>query len=212
MSVVNIKREIDWAVAVLARPGLFHPDAASITDGRFTNMFGSAVAHLRRQVVASPCLTFPLRKSRSPLGQWASAVMALLATTAGCGDGGDFSTAAAGGRLLCDGQPVPHVTVIFEPLPNGNAAITGKQAIAETDDKGEFQLSTYGTRDGAVIGKHRVRVGAPDRDSYPDFKCDCELDPEVDVMQVEVTASGSNRFELGLAKRVGNRPRSVIRE
>jgi hypothetical protein len=175
-------------------------------------MFGSAAARLPRQAEATAQIRLNFRQSRSFICPGALAILTMLAASTGCGGGGDFATATAGGRLLCDGQPVPHVTVIFEPLPNGNAAITGKQAIGETDDKGEFQLSTYDPRDGAVVGKHRVRVAAPDRDSYPDFKCDCELDPEVDVMQVEVTASGPNRFELGLAKRVGNRPRNVIRE
>lgn len=141
-----------------------------------------------------------LKRKLAVLGGWA-----LTAMATGCG-GGDFATAAAGGRLTCDGQPVANATVIFEPLATGNSALTGKQAIAETDAQGEFQLSTYSTRDGAVVGKHRVRVAAPDRDSYPDFKCNCELNPEADVTQVEVTSDGPNRFELSLAKRTSNRP------
>lgn len=147
-------------------------------------------------------------KSRcGKMGRWFTVLagLALTALATGCG-GGDFATATAGGRLMCDGRPVANVTVIFEPIASGNSALSGKQALAETDAQGEFQLSTYSTRDGAVVGKHRVRVAAPDRDSYPDFKCDCELNSEADVTQVEVTSNGPNRFELSLAKRTSNRP------
>jgi len=145
----------------------------------------------------------PSRYKKWPLGGIAMVAAGCLGV--GCG-GGDFSTASTSGRVVCEGQPVPHATVIFEPLATGKSALTGKQGIGETDDNGEFQLSTYGTRDGAVVGKHRVRVAPPDRDSYPDLKCECDLNPEVDVMQAEVRAGESNRFEISLKRRVGGRP------
>ncbi len=121
----------------------------------------------------------------------------------GCDSGGDFPVAPVRGRVVCEGQPVPHVRVFFEPLETGGSAIVGKQAIALTEADGTFVLSTYGTEDGAVIGKHRVRVAGPDRGKYPDFTCACVLNSEVDVMEVEVKANVENEFEVVLKKKTG---------
>jgi len=121
----------------------------------------------------------------------------------GCDSGGDFPVAPVRGRVLCEGQPVPHLRVFFEPLETGNSAIVGKQAFAFTEADGTFVLSTYGSDDGAVIGKHRVRVGGPDRRQYPDFTCACVLNSEIDIMQVEVKANVENEFEVVLKKKTG---------
>ena len=86
-----------------------------------------------------------------------------LVFTVGCGSGGDFPVAPVSGRVLCDGQPVPHAIVFFEPLQSGDSALAGKQGIARAKEDGTFVISTYGTEDGAVVGKHRVRVARPTR-------------------------------------------------
>lgn len=130
----------------------------------------------------------------------------LVAGTSGCGSSDDFPVARVSGRLICNGQPVPHATVIFEPLATGNSALSGKQGIGETDANGEFRLSTYGTHDGAVVGQHRVRVAPPDRESHPDFRCGCVLNPEIDVMRFEVRADADNQAEIMLSPVVGQQP------
>ena len=123
----------------------------------------------------------------------------------GCSSG-DFRTAPATGRVICEGQPVPHVMVFFEPLQtNTKSALVGKQGFAIAKEDGTFSISTYGTNDGAVVGPHRVRVGPPHREEHPDFKCACVLNPETDVMQVEVK-KGKNEFELVLKKKTGREP------
>ncbi len=122
---------------------------------------------------------------------------------AGCGSGGDFPVAPVRGRVVCEGRPVPHVFVFFEPLETGGSAIVGKQAIGITEADGTFVLRTYDTGDGAVVGKHRVRVAAPNREKYPDFSCACVLNSEIDVMEVEVKADVENEFEVTLKKKTG---------
>ena len=110
------------------------------------------------------------------------------------------------GRVVCEGRPVPHVRVFFEPLETGGSAMVGKQAFGITEADGTFVLSTYdiGAGDGAVVGKHRVRVAAPtNREKYPDFTCACVLDSEIDVMEVEVKADMENEFEVVLKKKTG---------
>lgn len=132
-----------------------------------------------------------------------------LAVWLGCGTGGEFPTAATTGRVLCEGQPVPSVLVFFEPLQSGKSALVGKQGIGYADADGKFVVSTYGENDGAVIGRHRVRVGPPRGGEPPGFKCDCVLNSEVDVTEVEVKKGEKNDFELVLKKKTGREPKPL---
>lgn len=125
-------------------------------------------------------------------------IVIIFATMAGCG-GGDFETATATGVVTCDGKPVEGAMVYFEPIRGSSTnsagkAIVGKQGFSYTDAEGKFSISTYdpGGEDGAVIGKHRVRVGTGKA------KCDCQTNDEKDVMEVTVTADGDNVFEIVL--------------
>jgi hypothetical protein len=118
----------------------------------------------------------------------------LLILAFGCSKG-DFPTAKVEGIVLCEGKPVSGAAVYFEPLSSGgNDMIVGKQGFAFTDDSGKFRISTYspGGYDGAVVGKHRVRVGRGDA------KCNCSMNEEKDLMQVEVKTGEVNTFELVL--------------
>ena len=121
------------------------------------------------------------------------------AACVGCGGGGDFATAEATGVVMCNGVPVEGAMVYFEPIKQGDQALVGKQGFSWTDAQGRFAISTYdpGGEDGAVIGKHRVRVGKGESN------CDCQTNEEVDLMQVEVKAGEKNEFQLDLPKKTG---------
>lgn len=111
---------------------------------------------------------------------------------AGCGGGLErLPTASVTGTITCNGKPVDSIIVLFEPLGNGEA---GKQGYAVADANGNFTVSTYGNNDGAVVGKHRVRVMPPDKQGW---SCDCGTNSEVDVAQIDVV-SGDNNFQLEL--------------
>jgi hypothetical protein len=124
----------------------------------------------------------------------------------GCGTGENFPTAPTSGRVICEGKPVPHVMVFFEPLETGKSAIVGRSGFAIADQDGKFVLSSYGDKDGAVIGTHRVRVGPPRPEDAPNFKCDCYLNSEVDLIEQVEVKKGKNEFELVLKKKTGREP------
>jgi hypothetical protein len=134
-------------------------------------------------------------------------LIAALSLLAGCNSGGDFPTATTRGRVICEGKPVPHVMVFFEPMESesSKSAIVGRAGFAKAKEDGTFVLTTYDDGDGAVIGHHRVRVGPPHREDFPNFKCDCYLNSEVDLMEVDVK-KGQNEFELVLKKKTGREP------
>lgn len=135
--------------------------------------------------------------------------IAVICLLAGCGGGGDFPTAPASGHVLCEGKPVPHVMVFFEPLQSGKSALVGKQGFGIADEKGQFVISTYGEKDGAVVGRHRVRVGPPRSGDHPGFRCACLVNPEVDVMEVDVQKGQKNDFEVVLRKRTASDPQPL---
>ena len=81
--------------------------------------------------------------------------------------------------------------------------MAGKQGRATADEQGKFTVSTYGVNDGAVVGRHRVRVGPPRPDDHPNFTCGCVTDPEIDVMEVEIVSGQKNQVEIALKKKTG---------
>jgi len=129
-----------------------------------------------------------------------SLFLAGLVMLAGCGVGFDFPMAPVTGTVLCEKKPVEGAMVYFEPLKSGESAMVGPQSFSFSDKDGKFKLSVNGTIDGAVVGKHRVRVGGSN------LKCNCTTDSETDLIQVEIKASGTNDFVLELKPKVKNEP------
>jgi hypothetical protein len=125
---------------------------------------------------------------------------------AGCSTS-EFPTAPTTGRVICEGKPVPHVRIYFEPLETGKSAIVGRSGFAVAKEDGTFVLSSYGDGDGAVIGHHRVRVGPPHPEDYPKYQCECYLNSEVDLLEDVEVKKGKNEFELVLKKKTGREPR-----
>lgn len=133
---------------------------------------------------------------------WSRSVTVLISMVGlfGCGDGRvKFNVAQTTGQVMCQGKPVPFVTVYFEPLKvTKDVAVVGKQGIGYADEDGNYAISTYAEKDGAVIGKHRVRVGRPLGEDVRDFKCDCVINEEVNAAEVEVVAGEDNVFKIDL--------------
>jgi len=125
-----------------------------------------------------------------------------IASLVGCAGSGDFPTAPVTGRVICEGKPVPHVMVFFEPTEVKQKGLTGQAGFAIAKEDGTFKLTTFKEGDGAVVGHHRVRVGLPHPQDYPNFKRDCYLNSEVDLTEVDVK-KGKNEFDLVLKKKTG---------
>lgn len=110
------------------------------------------------------------------------------------------------GVVLCEGQPVANVQVAMQPIAtNPDDAVVGKAAFSWTDESGRFVLSTYGDEDGAIVGRHRVRVFADG------VQCDCVLSEVEDVMEYEVKAGERHDVEVNLRKRTA-RDRPIVPE
>jgi hypothetical protein len=80
---------------------------------------------------------------------------AMLATSVGC-SGGDF--APVSGVVKLDGKPYAKAAVSFQPVGDKDNPYPGRGSSAYTDENGRFVLTSDNTTDGAVVGKHLVRI------------------------------------------------------
>ncbi|MCX7409815.1 MAG: hypothetical protein NTZ32_17200 [Planctomycetales bacterium] len=133
-----------------------------------------------------------------------SALMALIPLTMiGCGGGLErFTTAKVDGKVLCNGQPVANVALVFAPVARKGNKDSGKAGFGSADASGAFTVSTYGKDDGAVVGKHTVIVMPPPPEDVPKFRCPCETNPKKAVQEVEVVAGQTNNFLINLPLKV----------
>lgn len=84
-----------------------------------------------------------------------AAVMALGFT--GCGGSG-HKTVPVSGQITVKGQPQANLIVIFTPEAQGTTAPPG--STGRTDASGKYTLKTPQGQEGAVVGKHTVRIEA----------------------------------------------------
>lgn len=141
---------------------------------------------------------------KTKLSGWV-ALAVCLAAVSGCGGIEKFDTAPTKGVVMCNGKPVAGAIVFFEPLKTADSGLVGKSAVAVTDANGEFVLTTYDDGDGAVVARHRVRVGAPEVSGW---ECDCQTNSEFDLMEVDITVDGDNNYTIELPKK-NRRTRSL---
>jgi hypothetical protein len=92
----------------------------------------------------------------------ALALVAALVGLTGCGGGPQF--AAVSGRVTLNDQPLEGFTVDFQPMAKSKDADAGPGSTGKTDKDGRFTLRSQldSSRAGAVVGKHQVRVWAPE--------------------------------------------------
>jgi hypothetical protein len=88
--------------------------------------------------------------------------LALLAATAGivcvvgCDGGGRYVPVS--GVVTLDGKPYGEAVVVFAPKATEGNPNPGRSSAGETDANGKFVLKTDDLKEGAVVGKHLVRI------------------------------------------------------
>ncbi len=135
---------------------------------------------------------------------------ALLAFVMGC-SGEGFEFAPVTGKVTIEGQPAVDFHVSFEPIASGKSPISGPGSVGVTDSEGKFSLlSVPNKSQGAVVGKHRVRIVVQRRDSEDEDAVVARLKKGDSFQQLppkyhdsteltfDVPAQGSNKanFEL----------------
>ena len=108
----------------------------------------------------------------------------------GCSSGVELG--GVQGRVTKNGQPQSKMWVEFRPMAGG------RPAEGYTDSDGHYELRYTGEREGALVGKHRVRVfSGGELDSR-----DNQLSPRKEVYSREIEVeSGSNTVDIELVEK-----------
>jgi hypothetical protein len=85
------------------------------------------------------------------------ALCAVILVAGGCGGGGP-TYAPVSGTLTLDGKPYGDGVVVFLPKATSTNPNPGRSSAGETDEKGHFVLKTDDLKNGAVVGKHLVKI------------------------------------------------------
>jgi hypothetical protein len=75
---------------------------------------------------------------------------------AGCGGGPKYVPVS--GAVTLDGKPYGEAVVVFQPKATESNMEPGRGSAAETDAQGRFVLKTDDLKNGAVVGKHLIRI------------------------------------------------------
>lgn len=124
-----------------------------------------------------------------------------FAAVCGCG-GGSPKYVPVSGIVTVNGKPYPNAVVSFQPKGSKENPNPGQGSAAFTDANGRFVLKTRDNQNGAVVGKHQVRIqtrrdnttgefnketGSPDQGPRVAAK------PPIDPIGVEWYGSDSNK-------------------
>ncbi|HMC10909.1 MAG TPA: hypothetical protein VKH44_06450 [Pirellulaceae bacterium] len=85
---------------------------------------------------------------------WAAA--ALLVAFAGCESGARY--APVSGVVKINGKPYGKAVVRFQPMGGTDNPNPGQGSAAYTDENGRYVLQSDDLNNGAVVGKHLVRI------------------------------------------------------
>src|SRR5262245_61322233 len=86
----------------------------------------------------------------------------VLLTTQGCGSGPAYVPVS--GTVRLNGEPYKDAIVTFQPMATATNSNPGRGSSAYTDNGGRFVLLTFEGGEGAVPGKHRIRIATKGAD------------------------------------------------
>jgi hypothetical protein len=86
----------------------------------------------------------------------AAVLAAVLVAASGCDTGPKYVPVS--GIVTLDGQPYTEAVVVFQPQATESNPNPGRGSSSYTDAKGRFTLKTDEGQEGAVRGKHLVRI------------------------------------------------------
>jgi hypothetical protein len=112
-----------------------------------------------------------------------------IGAVTGCGTSHP-ATFPVSGKVTYNDQPLEFGTVLFQPE-------VGPPAVGRIQPDGTFRLSTYGTNDGAVPGKHKVQIMCFENQS-PKAKAAADKNIEPQAGQSLIPSHYSNYDTSGL--------------
>ncbi|QDV66798.1 hypothetical protein Poly24_04860 [Rosistilla carotiformis] len=151
--------------------------------------------------VTTPWRFVDSKNSNATHASFLVAILLLIASV-GCGRSSGLvmpETGEVEGIVTMDGQPLPNVSVIFQPQDDPQA----RASMGVTDAQGHYTLSYHTDKQGALIGSHKVSVttptDAPDPSGQAEDPIPAKYNSKSELV-VEVQA-GSNDIPLELTSK-----------
>lgn len=89
-------------------------------------------------------------------------LVAVFVALAGCGGPSRPPVYPVRGQLFWSGKPAAGAVVFFHPIedaaPTNTAPAEVRRPVGRVGDDGSFEMSTYGTKDGAPAGRYRLSL------------------------------------------------------
>jgi hypothetical protein len=138
----------------------------------------------------------------SPHPVAAALLAAALAAATGCGEKSKYVPVS--GVVRVNGKPYPNAMVYFQPVGSKEDPNPGRGSTAKTDESGRFVLKTEDDKDGAVVGKHQIKVRTYENNNmvgYDPAKGSSDRQPEpprgkVDPIPADWRSIGDHTFEV----------------
>lgn len=136
--------------------------------------------------------------------------LCVMAPLGGCGRSDLPPMAPVTGTVTVDGRPVEGATVLFHPTSQTDQPGATRPGAGTCDDNGQFQITTFRSGDGGLIGTHKVTVSKavdPSSASPGNVFAWEYVDLATTPLTAEVTADGDNVFAFDVPANRGE-PRS----
>ena len=140
-------------------------------------------------------------------------MLLIAASIPACGGNADLpKLGKVRGKVTYKGKPVESGHIVFTPA-EGKGGETGQSATGEIGSDGSYEMTTFNTGDGAILGQHIVTVelrekadpnlGKPKADGTIDYKLPKSQGPKqyakVDTSPLRITVKeGSQDFPIEL--------------
>jgi len=102
--------------------------------------------------------------------------LGLLLPLAGCSaKAGMPKLGKVSGKVLYNGKPLDSGHIVFTPVV-GKGGETGQSATGEVGPDGSYEMTTFDTGDGAILGQHIISVESRTKAEMPKPKPDSTID------------------------------------
>lgn len=116
----------------------------------------------------------------------------------GCGGSSDQPDLGyVSGKVTIDGEPAPNLQVAFQPE-------TGRPAVGETNENGEYSLQYSASAEGSKVGPNVVRITTIPEDTYEAHNTEEDADEFEEPLPARYNAEAADNPEMNVEIKPGS--------
>lgn len=135
--------------------------------------------------------------------------LGLLLPLAGCSArAGMPKLGKVSGKVIYKGKPVESGHIVFTPV-EGKGGATGQSATGEIGRDGSYEMTTFDTGDGAILGQHIISVEVRSSTEMPKPKPDSTIDYVLPKSVIPSNYSSPDKSPLRYTVREGSQTYNI---